>query len=1556
MRPADILAAMRENGAGDLEVSFVAMRFIIHAALKIISTAVGDVKEIGFPQWYWVCMPWKVMKQNEVGARLAGHFDGIDKFNVQLQSAISIASYCVSLEQLENVLNATNILASFRIREFWKRKVGIQNTRVKMSELAESFMSDVEEVWRTYKKDYRHYPERVLKNHGITEVALTRFLAFLWNGNGDEWATVYEVNSSTEPFVRLHKSQKVDTIQLTFQRMLQIQSDFMQNIKFYPLKAAAGKDKIDGTDDDVLKDYDASSLGQNIHESYGVELHPSDKIVVLKPFQRVRVVCSVPQFDSDIFEFDFLSLMKYDKVYTLKQLKKAAKEELTLEEVPGSRTYVVQETNQEMYGDDIYRWNAPKLFKDKTGKEQRIASGFKKNPKSNFEIIKITGAELVDDSGEEKKKTPEEELATPGTLETGGVTNNVSVLYTPIVQEPGIYTIRYCLNDLNLDDNETPSSVNKKKLALAPKTYYYNRLINQNSAASEAEQWKNKVLLSSEGFGDMNFKIYAAIALKYLEVENLVARYPLDIPTLKKIFKDKSEKIFEKALKEKDWEMKLVSVNYLTASMMSPTPITAAISASSTAVVAVATPASPPASPARGLSSSKSMFSSPTRALFGNAATTTAEDHKEQEEKEDGIVKMSLNPLAKKKAVPVTGKASSSTSAPTTSAVTTAADPDKMRLISDQIDLYTNSILKMTKDERVRSHLVNLKQNMLTNLLHKPLELFQAEVSLVKLDLAFQVSQLIDKVNAYFNNLLNNWIQSFVNPDGIDKSKLSEADNAVRVVRSLDLFRKSLLPSTLTNIFTETETNLAMVSMNTASEKKLEDSKEQKTSYLFDPENDRTDEANEKLPDLLFCNYYTCKMAVLELDAKESIYQKNIRRLEMLQEKIIDLQETRNKRMLSINAAAMAASSAVAAVPISNSNADSRPKSMAGPKSPSGPDGNAGTAAAAYPGTMKAPTTMTTTTTVAKRASLANYKGLEVEKARELFAALKKVSTRNDAIKFINELITDLNNYISVLLDTANDPKKKASYNTNLEVIKQCMKIIEELENYREQAKLLPQLGYPTTEEEIKLAKHLIVPPFGLIVLVENANALAFGERIEDQNNDYYDDGGEAEKGNESLTQWRPMIEYRYPYNSKNSITIKEQNYTFDLTDYSAKESRKALTYAIFYNAIKKKVDTENSNNKKEETGDGKPSAAANTTEEVPSGKDGEVAGPEKIAPTHFGVFHGEDLLGEPIALEKNSNYKEVDLFEVLCKANDENRLDTSQTVEFTIEFLHPGTEKKEVATEKLKDGPILTIIISDEDDSDDDSDGDGYYDDDDDDNDNGNNDDDDDDYDQDYEEFLMNDLAATAQRIHSYLPEVVFVEGHAEHPLSKLPTVYAGCYECNICGKSGTGWVYHCNEHNYDCHPQCALPYFDDLLEEAMEELEQTNKIRAKTSQMIWNQLPAQVTVEEEQDEHPLMKLASIYGGTYGCDVCKMTGYGVVYHCAECSFEAHPHCVVSNFEEIAASVREERRKRGEPDVEILTEEDEYDNDNEDENEERGEGKEEENTVQDEMEGEAEDE
>ena len=42
MRAAEILQAMRVNGASDLEVSFVAMRFIIQSAINLVNKAIED--------------------------------------------------------------------------------------------------------------------------------------------------------------------------------------------------------------------------------------------------------------------------------------------------------------------------------------------------------------------------------------------------------------------------------------------------------------------------------------------------------------------------------------------------------------------------------------------------------------------------------------------------------------------------------------------------------------------------------------------------------------------------------------------------------------------------------------------------------------------------------------------------------------------------------------------------------------------------------------------------------------------------------------------------------------------------------------------------------------------------------------------------------------------------------------------------------------------------------------------------------------------------------------------------------------------------------------------------------------------------------------------------------------------------------------------------------------------------------------------------------------------------------------------------------------------------
>ena len=57
----------------------------------------------------------------------------------------------------------------------------------------------------------------------------------------------------------------------------------------------------------------------------------------------------------------------------------------------------------------------------------------------------------------------------------------------------------------------------------------------------------------------------------------------------------------------------------------------------------------------------------------------------------------------------------------------------------------------------------------------------------------------------------------------------------------------------------------------------------------------------------------------------------------------------------------------------------------------------------------------------------------------------------------------------------------------------------------------------------------------------------------------------------------------------------------------------------------------------------------------------------------------------------------------------------------------------------------------------------------------------------------------------------------------------------------------------------------------------------------------PAELSCEHH--EHPLTKttnteLGGPYGGGFRCDVCSGGGSRWVYHCAQCGWDAHPHCV----------------------------------------------------------------
>ncbi len=116
VRPAEILTQMRMRGESDLEISFTAMRFLIHSCLEVIKAAVADISKLDIPNIYMYLMPWKLMAQKEAGDAVEGHIEALNKLNLQLQNTVSIASYCISLEQLENVLDATSVLTNRTMR------------------------------------------------------------------------------------------------------------------------------------------------------------------------------------------------------------------------------------------------------------------------------------------------------------------------------------------------------------------------------------------------------------------------------------------------------------------------------------------------------------------------------------------------------------------------------------------------------------------------------------------------------------------------------------------------------------------------------------------------------------------------------------------------------------------------------------------------------------------------------------------------------------------------------------------------------------------------------------------------------------------------------------------------------------------------------------------------------------------------------------------------------------------------------------------------------------------------------------------------------------------------------------------------------------------------------------------------------------------------------------------------------------------------------------------------------------------------------------------------
>ena len=107
---------MRKEGKSDMDITFMGMAFIIDGAMNIIKDSITTICQVENPNWTWIVQPWKFSQQQAVMMNIEKQLEAIDKFNAQLQNAISVASYAISVEQLENALNASNMLEAPKIR------------------------------------------------------------------------------------------------------------------------------------------------------------------------------------------------------------------------------------------------------------------------------------------------------------------------------------------------------------------------------------------------------------------------------------------------------------------------------------------------------------------------------------------------------------------------------------------------------------------------------------------------------------------------------------------------------------------------------------------------------------------------------------------------------------------------------------------------------------------------------------------------------------------------------------------------------------------------------------------------------------------------------------------------------------------------------------------------------------------------------------------------------------------------------------------------------------------------------------------------------------------------------------------------------------------------------------------------------------------------------------------------------------------------------------------------------------------------------------------------
>ena len=272
--------------------------------------------------YHCIVLPWRVKKILALREDLGGHSDQLLKQVASLKSAIGVASYAVQLESLESALDSSTVIKHRDMRQLWKKKIGGDRTKVKMTEFCEAFFSTVYDnkdfgfkllrekyIVPIFNRNKKVIKEKIGRSTNSAEVGLSRFLSDIFNSNNDDDLSVYELCREIEETLKCTPSSSA--LKATTAWILAKEFKFMSKLVFTQIKMEVPGARTRKSVASPQEPSTASTAPDAATPSLAPDATLVPVIVEhsvpfeIKPFRRALIHAEVPIFTTDFFEVRF---------------------------------------------------------------------------------------------------------------------------------------------------------------------------------------------------------------------------------------------------------------------------------------------------------------------------------------------------------------------------------------------------------------------------------------------------------------------------------------------------------------------------------------------------------------------------------------------------------------------------------------------------------------------------------------------------------------------------------------------------------------------------------------------------------------------------------------------------------------------------------------------------------------------------------------------------------------------------------------------------------------------------------------------------------------------------------------------------------------------------------------------------------------------------------------------------------------------------------------------------------------------------------------------------